>query len=538
MTIKIVEGSSEDRDTEHYVEYAKAVTERLTGKHLFMVNISKDEFWKAYLSGFPMEEQQYYNCNCCKSFITSFGRLVYFDRETKRLVPAMWELGVSTATDSLFNALSKKLNESSDIAIATVAAGECGHFELGGWNHYSFTRQQADACVPYPHLDGKDAKKLIDYATSSGVELNKINAFVESVINLQGLPENICKSAKTLGEFYNEYYELLGDSKHELAKRDIEWHLVAKYNGFLHHFWGSALGEAYKDFTNYGIPSAMATLQNYTDDLKYRRPVESTDANQLAVAARYLKDNDWMSSLSLKPLEWDEEFLGLFDESELLYAKAEEQTIAQDETTAEGVLDALLGEKVETKPEGIADVYGEKNIRLDEFLALLESGTLTDLETKEVEYISFYRRLPEGVKNPFKPTVVSKLLGICYVNLVGGKQLPTFKLQNYGVVSNGWVKVDRVYQDLSNGNKRIYTLFKGNGMPTEHNLGYIPTEDLCGELYPYRRTIHEIGTKLKPKVPVAPVVGWDVEISDKLVGTKLHYRGVVNQLRQTYVVIC
>jgi hypothetical protein len=44
--------------------------------HLFQVNVNKDLLWDTYLSSFPEELRQQFNCNCCRQFIKNYGNLV------------------------------------------------------------------------------------------------------------------------------------------------------------------------------------------------------------------------------------------------------------------------------------------------------------------------------------------------------------------------------------------------------------------------------------------------------------------------------
>ena len=43
---------------------------------LYLTNINKDTLWNTYLSSFPVEVKQEYNCNCCIQFIKNYGNVV------------------------------------------------------------------------------------------------------------------------------------------------------------------------------------------------------------------------------------------------------------------------------------------------------------------------------------------------------------------------------------------------------------------------------------------------------------------------------
>ena len=44
--------------------------------HLFYVDIDREKVWEEYLSGYPEENRQEHNCNCCKSFLRQYAGIV------------------------------------------------------------------------------------------------------------------------------------------------------------------------------------------------------------------------------------------------------------------------------------------------------------------------------------------------------------------------------------------------------------------------------------------------------------------------------
>lgn len=60
-------------------ELQKQLQEKLkemSANPLFRVNIDRDEIFKVYLESFDEDSRQFYNCNCCKSFLRQFGHIV------------------------------------------------------------------------------------------------------------------------------------------------------------------------------------------------------------------------------------------------------------------------------------------------------------------------------------------------------------------------------------------------------------------------------------------------------------------------------
>lgn len=85
----------EDRPEDRYHDFEKAIRdrfERLVAKEtpLFKTNVSKDDLWKAYMSGFVDEQaKSHYECNACRLFIARYGSLAIVNEEAT-IVSAIW----------------------------------------------------------------------------------------------------------------------------------------------------------------------------------------------------------------------------------------------------------------------------------------------------------------------------------------------------------------------------------------------------------------------------------------------------------------
>lgn len=83
-------GNLDDQDYEAFIgRVRKRFRENCKRGPLFRTNISGEEIWNWYLSGFEPSEQKYHNCKACKHFITRYGGLVTID-EVGRVESAVW----------------------------------------------------------------------------------------------------------------------------------------------------------------------------------------------------------------------------------------------------------------------------------------------------------------------------------------------------------------------------------------------------------------------------------------------------------------
>lgn len=73
--------------------------------HLFQVNVDKDLLWDTYLSSFPEELRQQFNCNCCRQFIKNYGNLVAI--KDNQLI-SLWNF---SADDPVYQTVVNNLNQ-------------------------------------------------------------------------------------------------------------------------------------------------------------------------------------------------------------------------------------------------------------------------------------------------------------------------------------------------------------------------------------------------------------------------------------------
>jgi len=71
---------------------------------LFITNIDKDVIWNTYLNAFPIEEQQGFNCNCCKSFLRQYGNVVAI-KDNK--LQTIWNFSCNEPYQKVVNELHK-----------------------------------------------------------------------------------------------------------------------------------------------------------------------------------------------------------------------------------------------------------------------------------------------------------------------------------------------------------------------------------------------------------------------------------------------
>lgn len=98
-----------------YADFAKLIFERAQGAAdgpVFTTDVDPDKLWGHFLWSLPEERRQHYNCNCCRSFIQTYGGLadLNLDKEVTSLffdvrgsVPPFFAAAVSALHDLVIN---------------------------------------------------------------------------------------------------------------------------------------------------------------------------------------------------------------------------------------------------------------------------------------------------------------------------------------------------------------------------------------------------------------------------------------------------
>lgn len=104
---------------------------------LFTVH-AEDSIWDEYLLGIEPFNRQHYNCNCCKTFIRKYGKLVYIDGQGE-VVSAIWrniDMIPEYFEKSVIN-LKNYVEKQSIYSPFISDERTLGNKETNGWGHLS-----------------------------------------------------------------------------------------------------------------------------------------------------------------------------------------------------------------------------------------------------------------------------------------------------------------------------------------------------------------------------------------------------------------
>ncbi len=100
-----------------FKEFRDLLNERISAlisdkRHLFIMDVDKDEMWNLYLDSFPegtneiYREQREFDCNCCRYYIRDFGHVIVITKDNR--IETIW--GLSNIEDPKYEAVCTALD--------------------------------------------------------------------------------------------------------------------------------------------------------------------------------------------------------------------------------------------------------------------------------------------------------------------------------------------------------------------------------------------------------------------------------------------
>lgn len=248
---------------------------------LFNARIDFD-IWLHWLHSFPIEDQNEYNCNCCKRFIREFGGLLYIDIYGQTH-SALWDTSKEYGYFNQVVRNMRKLVEGRDIEGQVIANTEfLGRPKEGGWSHLAIT---APAGVKRHDLLKTDKEQMAERKEEFRMLNRALDKYDGKVANAGYqllLSEKLHRPE--IAEAHAKWFCTLinaidANPKH---RRNIVWGAVAEAPvGFAHvstSVFGSLMDELMKYKTS--IP-VIKGWNAKVDGLAYRRPQTAPGAQNV-----------------------------------------------------------------------------------------------------------------------------------------------------------------------------------------------------------------------------------------------------------------
>lgn len=271
----------------------------LLAHKLFVVDIEKDVLFQAYLAALPEEERQYHNCNCCKSFLNHYGKVVAIvDGEVKTIwefeaegiyknVPAiLHDLVKTSPIVSVFVSKEANLGTDSNVQLKDGNTIRWTHFHTKLPKHMLLAR----AVSIDTHLGDVNTRRqtflralteLTQEATESVLELIAQNSLYRGA-EFKSLLEAFLKHQKAVSGKPASFTELYA------------WANSDRTSGIRN----SAIGSLLVDISEgRDLDAAVTSYEQKVAPQNYRRPTAIVTKGMLEKAEKELTDAGLMHSL-------------------------------------------------------------------------------------------------------------------------------------------------------------------------------------------------------------------------------------------------
>lgn len=101
----------------------KKIDEMSKNTNLFRVNIDRDKVFEVYLESFDEDNRQFYNCNCCKSFLRQYGGMVII-KDGK--IETIWDIEPTEEYETAVTNLRKYIKSLAIVGPFFSEFAKCG----------------------------------------------------------------------------------------------------------------------------------------------------------------------------------------------------------------------------------------------------------------------------------------------------------------------------------------------------------------------------------------------------------------------------
>ena len=275
---------------------------------LFLTSVTKEDLWDTYLNSFPegtnpiFKERREYDCNCCKSFIRSFGSIVTI--QNNELV-SIWDIPGAVYP---FDVVSKKLSElvksapirdvfvsqENDLGVDQTHSHDLS--EVITWEHFHYR-------LPVTYID-KTTKSI---GSIQGTHRDFKNVFKRSMEELTEesgkiILELIAQKSLYRGEEYGGIIELFLEYKNQYKEipeegKDI-WCWEKSHKNPVSKIRNTAIGTLLIDLSEgLDLDIAVTKFEKVMAPENYKRPKAIFTKRMIEEAEKKLNELGFAESL-------------------------------------------------------------------------------------------------------------------------------------------------------------------------------------------------------------------------------------------------
>ena len=293
----------EKHDNYDTFEYAVANTFKGSNPEALFKTENSDELFDIYLNNLPAYGRQYYNCNCCRSFINKVGGLVTID-EQGNTKSAMWNMSSALLADIPFfaksiEAMRAHVERQKVTGVFLTDESLAGTPSTNGWTHLHC---ELPSCTINRSGVNTAGQAMAEKAQDHIVLMRSLNEFtLDTATKAMELiySETLYRAdrVKPVGEFFHRI-KMKTDNATQAHKKNICWTAVAKASGTFTHVRSSVIGTLLSDIQE-GL-SFERVAQNFKEKMNpanYMRSQSAPTENAKAQAEKLVMELGLADSL-------------------------------------------------------------------------------------------------------------------------------------------------------------------------------------------------------------------------------------------------
>lgn len=296
------------------------VTDMCTGvKHLFEVELDKDELWNLYLDSFPAgtneiyRKRREYDCSCCRQFIKQFGNVVTIKNGR---MTTIWDFETD---DPVFQPVLTALNEYvrghavSDVFfttspnIGTRYSYEATVAGIKTWNHF-FVKLPADVLAPRGLLEGyfKNQHRTshsVFYRSLKEITLDSLNVVLELIESNTLYRGEEWKEALTKFRSYKVEFDAVAEVNRGLYC----WEESVKLPTVITHLCNHSIGTLLENISEgMDLDEAVRKYEAIVAPTNYKRPKAIFTKRMVQDAEKTISEMGYLDSLARRHARLDD----------------------------------------------------------------------------------------------------------------------------------------------------------------------------------------------------------------------------------------
>jgi hypothetical protein len=467
---------------DNFPDFAKHVNAVLASYRPPFFHTDASNLFAIYLTGFPLETRQTYNCHCCRRFIEQFGNLVMINEASGDVTSVLWQ--ESSALPSEYERAVAQLRE----AVESSAVQGVFLSDLAGWGSsdtldakrkITWSHFYVPSPQRYRHALKTPFQAMAEHTEEFGMVQRGLAEFSRDVVvKAKTLldTEQLYRGEKTLGvaTWLLNLHDRIGATKNSQRRNNLIWRAIATAPAGFCHVKSTMIGTLLEDLVS-GLPfeTVKRRFAEKMHPLQYQRPTSLPSDGNIAQAEVIIAKLKTAGSLERR-------FARLEDLETLWAPKTKEVT----HSAASGVFSHL---KTRTKPHP-EDIGGAVTLTWEKF-ARTVLPTAEAMEFQVPNHGAFIALVTAA--NSDAANILQWDNPVSWYVYNGGASASRFNL------SPGWTKVNAVTTLPSTWGERPL-LHQGEGAililegcrDTAHSVsGGFFVEQLKSEYHSIRRTL-------------------------------------------------